>query len=138
MIQTVLSIDYGKKRVGIAIGNTLTQHAEPLEIIANTSDADVVTRIVQLVRIWQVSALVLGMPTHPDGSAHEMTQACLEFQSLLAAHTTQPIALVDERFSSAVLPNTTRKRGNGKTQAIAQDDKAAALLLQQYFDEHPR
>ena len=133
MVQTYLGIDYGKKRVGIAVGNSLTQHAEPLEIIQNSSDTQVIQRIIHLIREWQVSELVLGMPTHPDGTEHEMTRACIEFELALAAQTQIKIALVDERYTSAVLPNNTRKNARGQTRAVSQDDQAACIILQQYL-----
>ena len=133
--QTLLGIDYGRKRVGIAVGNTLTHHAEPLEIIANSNPIEVMHRMAQLVKEWQVNALVLGIPRHPDGTAHSMTQACMDFQAQLAQSFDLPIHCIDERYSSAVLPNHSQKNTRGQTRTVAQDDRAAAVILQQYLDE---
>ena len=133
---TILGIDYGLKRVGIAVGNTLTQHAEPLEIIAQNGDVNtVISRIQQLIRDWQADALVLGMPRQPDGTAHTMTQVCTDFHAQLSAAIQLPIHLIDERYSSAVLPNRARTNARGQTRAITQDDRAAAVILQQYLDQ---
>lgn len=135
-VRTILSIDYGLKRVGIAVGNTLTQHAEPLEIIANNGDSSaVIRRIQQLIRDWQADALVLGMPCQPDGTAHTMTQVCTDFHTQLSAIISQPVYLIDERYSSAILSNAVHTNSRGQTRAVAQDDRAAAVILQQYLDE---
>lgn len=79
--QTIIGIDYGLKRIGVAVGNTLTQHAEPLEIIPNTDFPSVLARLQRLIQEWQANALVLGLPRHPDGTAHTMTQACMDFHA---------------------------------------------------------
>ena len=88
---TLSGIDYGLKRIGIAIGNTLTQHAEPLEIIPNTGFPSVLARLQRLIQEWQVNALVLGLPRHPDDTAHAMTQACLDFHTQLSQAVSLPI-----------------------------------------------
>ena len=133
--QTFIGIDYGLKRIGIAVGNSLTRHAQPLEIIANLEEASVIKRIKHLIREWQASEIVLGLPRHPDGAAHEMTQLCLDFQKVLINETKLTVHLVDERYSSAVLPNSFRANARGQTRSTAQDDLAAAVILQQYLDE---
>lgn len=134
-VQTLIGIDYGLKRVGIAVGNTLTCHAEPLTVIVNTGVNAVIAQIQKIAREWQATALVLGLPRHPDGTAHAMTQACLDFQVQLAQTIALPIHCVDERYTSAVLPQRARTNARGQTRAVAQDDRAAALILQQYLDQ---
>ena len=134
MMQTILGIDYGLKRVGVAVGNTLTHHAEPLNIIVNTSPIDVLAPIQKLVKEWQVSALVLGLPRHPDGAEHRMTQVCSAFGVQLEQATGLPVHLVDERYSSVALPQQTQKNQRGQIRNARQDDQAAALILQQYLD----
>ncbi|MBS1174157.1 MAG: yqgF [Burkholderiaceae bacterium] len=133
-VRTVIGIDYGLKRIGIAVGNTLTQHAEPLEIIQNTNPAHSIQRIRQIARDWSAHELVLGSPRHPDGTPHEMTQVCLDVQQALMSATQLPVHLVDERYSSVVLPNGTLTNARGQTRAKPQDDLAAAIILQQYLD----
>ncbi len=133
--QTLIGLDYGLKRIGVAVGNTLTQHAEPLTIIPNTHFAEILDRLRGLIQEWQANALVLGLPRHPDGTAHAMTQACLDFHAQLSHALPLPIHWVDERYSSAVLPNHLRHNARGQTRAVAQDDRAAAVILQQYLDE---
>ena len=127
-VQTLIGIDYGLKRIGVAIGNTLTQHAEPLEIIPNTDFPSVLARLQRLIQEWQVNALVLGLPRHPDGTAHAMTQACVDFHTQLSQAVPLPIHWVDERYSSVVLEGDLQMRDN-------LDAHSAALILEQYFAE---
>ena len=134
VVRTVIGVDYGLKHIGVAVGNTLTKHAEPLDIIQNTDLASSLKRIEQIAREWAAHEFVLGLPRHPDDTAHEMTQACLDFQKLLSHATQLPVHLTDERYSSAVLPNRTRTNARGQTRAQSQDDLAAAVILQQYLD----
>ena len=133
MIKTVIGIDYGYKRVGVAIGNTLTQSAEPLCIITRENDAQVTQVIADQIKEWQACELAIGIPRHPDGTPHEMTQACLDFAQLLRQTLNMPIIEVDERYSSAVLTTKHKRDASGKTRSIAQDDAAAAVILQQYL-----
>lgn len=65
---------------------------------------------------------------------HEMTQVCLDVQQALMEATQLPVHLVDERYSSVVLPNATQTNARGQTRAKPQDNLAAAVILQQYLD----
>lgn len=126
-METVLGFDFGLKRIGVAVGNTVIRQAQPLTIItAATNDAKFAA-IDALLKEWQPARCIVGLPRHPDGADHEMTVRCRRFANQLHGRYGVPIALVDERYSSAVIP---QKRGE------AIDAKAAAIILQQYFDEY--
>src|SRR6476469_1816533 len=127
MVETVLGFDFGIKRIGFAIGNTLTAQAQPLEVIAAIDNAARFARIGALIVQWQPARLVVGEPRHPDGAEHDMTLRCRRFANQLHGRYNLPVELVDERYSSAVIP---AKRGEHI------DAKAAAIILQQYFDDH--
>ncbi|MES2298899.1 MAG: Holliday junction resolvase RuvX [Pseudomonadota bacterium] len=121
----VFGFDFGIKRIGIAMGNTLTGQAQPLSVIAKIDNAARFAAIGALVKEWGPKLLVVGLPLHPDGSEHEMTLRCRRFSNQLHGRFNLPVVLVDERYSSAVIH---AKRGEHI------DDKAAAIILQQYFD----
>jgi putative Holliday junction resolvase len=125
---TVLAFDFGLKRIGVAVGNTFLRQAEPLNIIHAPTNDGKFAEIAALISNWQPVLCVVGLPLHPDGESHEMTQRCRRFANQLQGRFRLPTILVDERYSSAVL--------NGKRGAHIDDD-AAALILQQYFDENP-
>lgn len=124
--ETVIGFDFGLKRIGVAVGNTLLRQAQPLTIIdAATNDAKF-AEIAVLIEAWAPARCVVGLPSHPDGAEHEMTARCRRFANQLHGRYGIEAILVDERYSSAVL---TQRRGEHV------DDEAAALILQQYFDD---
>ena len=122
-VQIVLGFDYGTRRIGVALGNGITRSARALAVV----DAAAATRwerLSALIQEWQPQALVVGVARHPDGAAHEMTGRCERFARQLEGRYRLPVARVDERYSSAIL-----ERGADS------DDAAAAVILQQWFDE---
>jgi putative Holliday junction resolvase len=126
MPETVLAFDFGLKRIGVAVGNTVSKHAEPLAVItAATNDAKFAA-IEDLIAQWQPARCVVGLPLHPDGAEHEMTQRCRRFANQLHGRFGVDTVMVDERYSSAVI---------GKKRGERIDDQAAAIILQQYFDQ---
>lgn len=128
MVDIVLGFDFGVKRIGIAMGNTLTGQAQPLRVIAAIDNATRFKIIGELIAEWRPARLVVGEPRHPDGAEHDMTLRSRRFANQLHGRFNLPVELVDERYSSAVIAS---KRGD------VVDDKAAAIILQQYFDASP-
>lgn len=123
----LLAFDFGLKRIGVAVGNTVLRQASALQVIAHESHARKFAEIEALLAEWRPVLCVVGLPMHPDGVEHEMSQRCRRFANQLQGRFGVATVLVDERYSSAVLGG---KRGQ------VQDDAAAAIILQQYFDEH--
>ncbi|HEX5343280.1 MAG TPA: Holliday junction resolvase RuvX [Duganella sp.] len=124
-IDTILAFDFGIKRIGVAIGNTMLRQAEPLKVIKAEDNATRFADIQKLLDEWTPARLVVGLPMHPDGNEHEMTARARRFANQLNGRFNLPVELVDERYSSAVI---AAKRGE------VIDDRAAAIILQQYFD----
>jgi putative Holliday junction resolvase len=122
----VLAFDFGVSRIGVAIGNGVTREARPLRTIA-ADRGDRWEQIAALLREWQPQHLVVGVPRHPDGTPHDMTARCERFARQLEGRFHLPVAGVDERYSSAAA---------GAGEGI--DARAAAMILQQWFDETPR
>jgi len=124
---TLIGFDFGLKRIGVAVGNTVTRQASGLKVItAATNDARF-QEIESVLKEWQPERCIVGLPLHPDGAEHEMTARCRRFANQLFGRFGVETVLVDERYSSAVL---NQKRGE------LIDADAAAIILQQYFDEH--
>jgi putative Holliday junction resolvase len=122
MSQTILAFDFGEKRIGVAIGNTITKTSEPLKIIEEKNQQDKFKVIEELIQDWQPQILVIGLPKHPDGAEHEMTQKAKRFGNQLHGRFQKEIAWVDERYTSVSVVG-----GN--------DALAAQLILQQYLDQ---
>jgi putative Holliday junction resolvase len=123
---TILAFDFGLQRIGVAVGNTFLRQAEPLDIIHAATNDGKFAAITKLIDQWQPVLCIVGLPMHPDGAEHEMTVRCKRFANQLNGRFQLPTVLVDERYSSAVLHQQ-------RNEYI--DDAAAALILQQYFDE---
>jgi putative Holliday junction resolvase len=124
-IDTILAFDFGLKRIGVAIGNSMICQAKPLSVITATANEPKFAAIDSLIKEWGASRIVVGLPSHPDGTEHEMSARCRRFANQVHGRFNLPVELVDERYSSAVI---AAKRGE------VIDDRAAAIILQQYFD----
>ena len=125
---TVMAFDYGTRRIGVAIGNTLTQTGQPIQIIAENGVDARFGLIEALIQEWQPDQLVVGLPCHPDGTPHEMTVKAKRFGNQLYGRFHLPVDWVDERYSSVVLEGNPDMRDN-------LDAQSAALILEQYFHE---
>lgn len=126
-LDTILGFDFGIKRIGVAIGNSVLRQATPLAVISSVGNDARFGEIAELIRQWEPTLFVVGLPSHPDGTAHDMTARCRKFANQLNGRFNLPVVLVDERYSSAVI---SAKRGE------VIDDRAASIILQQYFDEY--
>ena len=126
-MSTVIAFDFGLKRIGVAVGNTVLRQPTPLAVIEAARNENKFAAITRLLDEWQPSTLVVGLPLQPDGAEHEMTVRCRRFANQLHGRYDIPAVLIDERYSSAVL---SQRRGEHI------DSEAAALILQQYFDQH--
>ena len=127
MVEIVFGFDFGIKRIGLAMGNTLTGQAQPLALVNAIDNAARFAQIGALIDAWRPARLIVGEPFHPDGAEHDMTLRCRRFANQLHGRFNLPVQLVDERYSSAVI---SARRGE------LIDAKAAAIILQQYFDDH--
>ena len=126
---TVMAFDYGTRRVGVAVGNSVTKAGQALKTIA-APGSDVLFRTIEkLLKEWQPDQLVVGRPVHPDGSPHEMTTKAVRFGNQLNGRFQLPVSWVDERYTSAVLEGDSKMHDN-------LDAHSAALILEQYFAEY--
>ncbi|WP_233828428.1 Holliday junction resolvase RuvX [Paraburkholderia sp. ZP32-5] len=128
---TLLAFDYGKKRIGVAVGNSLTRRAQPLVIVQNLSKDYCFDAVGKLITEWKPDALVVGLPMHPDGAPHERTQLAKRFGNQLNGRFRLPVTWVDERYSSVEAEAQIRE-GNGRADML--DAEAARIILQQYLD----
>jgi putative Holliday junction resolvase len=134
--ETLLAFDFGARRTGVAIGNTLTCTARPLALIAEEQNDRRFARIEALIREWQPQRLIVGRPCHPDGTAHEMTARCERFARQLNGRFNLPVALVDERYSSVAADDNFGPLDDFDAEQ-GDDALAAATILRQYLDENP-
>jgi putative Holliday junction resolvase len=127
---TAMAFDYGTRRVGVAVGNSVTKVGQALKTIAAPNIDVLFQEIQMLINEWQPDQLVVGRPLHPDGVEHEMTSKATRFGNQLHGRLNLPVAWVDERYTSAILEGDSKMRDN-------LDAHSAALILEQYFAERP-
>ncbi|MEY3475434.1 MAG: Holliday junction resolvase RuvX [Pseudomonadota bacterium] len=118
-----IAFDYGTRRVGVAVGSRASGGAQPLRTISAEGDARFAA-IASVLREWQPDALVVGVPTHPDGAPHDNTRRAQRFARQLHGRFRLPVHEVDERWT------TTEALAAGASDA---DAAAAALILEQFL-----
>ncbi len=122
-LQTFLALDFGLKRTGVATGNRLLCSATPQRSIQAEGDARF-AQIAQRITEWAPDALVVGIPFHPDGAAHDNTRRAQRFSRQLQGRFGLPVFEVDERYS------TTEALQAGVRDA---DAGAACIILEQFL-----
>ena len=127
--QTFLAFDFGLKRTGVASGNRLLRNATPQATIKAEGDARF-AQIQARIREWQPDALVVGVPYHPDGAAHDNTRAAQRFARQLHGRFGLTVYQVDERYS------TTEAIASGARDADA-DAASACIILEQFLRNLP-
>lgn len=128
--ETLLAFDFGLKKIGVAIGNTLTRHARPLEVLRPVTREQRFKAIEALLEQWEPNRVVVGLPLTTEGGEQYASLRCRRFANQLHGRYGVAVELVDERGTSveaqAILGNN------------ADDDAlAAALILQRYLDALP-
>jgi putative Holliday junction resolvase len=133
---TLLAFDFGMKRIGVAVGNTVSQTAQPLVTLQGEKNEQRFAAIAEMIKEWQPAALVVGLPCNEDATPHEMTRQCRRFANRLKGRFNLPTLLVDERYTSATASMQLNDMGvRGIKQKNMIDQVAAQHILQAYFEE---
>lgn len=127
---TLLGFDYGTKRIGVAVGQQLTQSATPLETISVRDGIPDWNRISYLINQWGPGALVVGIPYHMDGSEQQMTKVALKFCRQLEERYNLQVFPAEERLSSYTVEKGAPTDGGG---AKGIDALAAQVILQDWL-----
>lgn len=131
--ETIMAFDFGEKRIGVAIGETLLGAARALTTIAESANDRRFAAIGKLVTQWRPARLVVGLPRHVDDSEHAFAARCERFARQLAGRYRLPVELADERYSSAIAE--TSLPGDKRKNKARLDAEAAAVILQAWFDQ---
>ena len=133
---TLLAFDFGKRRIGVAVGQTVTGSASPLGVVANGDSGPDHARIAKLIGEWQPTRLVVGLPLHADGSDSPVTEAVRAFVADLERYEL-PIDCHDERLSSreaeATLKRARQSGSRGRIQKSDIDAAAAVVIAERYL-----
>ena len=135
MAGTVLAFDFGIKRIGVAVGNTLISIAHPLQTIATEVTSIRFSQVATLVAAWQPTLLLVGLPCYLDGQEHEISRLSRRFARRLQGRFDMRGGMWDERLSSVAASHTLNALGiTGRQQKTVLDQVAAQHILQDYLD----
>lgn len=129
-VNVVIGFDFGLKRIGVAVGQTITQTASPVDIVNSRDGRPDWDHITQLFETWQPDAIVVGLPMRLDGSEQALTQPARKFGQRLSGRYQRPVHYIEEQLSSIEAENRDIKR-----QHI--DDHAAQIILQNWLQALP-
>ena len=136
-INKVIGFDYGKKRTGIASGQTITNTATPLITLNQIEGNPDWQGIQQQIEEWQPDALILGVPYQLDGTASTMTKAALHFGDCLRKRFDLPVYEINEALSSYEAEDILKKNKKITQHNKGEVDKiAAAVIVQSWLDQH--
>lgn len=129
--RAVLAIDYGRRRLGLALSDALGVTARPLAVWERTNRRGDLARIRGLCRRHGVGRIVVGWPLRLDGTPGEMAREAAGFADRLRKHLGRPVDLADERLSSWEAEQQLREAGSRAARCL--DDVAAAVILRDYL-----
>ncbi|HIP53334.1 MAG TPA: Holliday junction resolvase RuvX [Chromatiales bacterium] len=132
---TLMGFDYGPRKIGVAVGQQVTNTASPLTTLRAVQDKPDWAGIGALIEEWRPSLLIVGLPLNMDGSEMPLTGRARRFARQLEGRYRLPVELVDERLSS----RAARERMGGQIKSIEEIDAVAAqLILETWLSEHPQ
>ena len=137
--ETVLAFDFGHRRIGLAVGQQITESANPLGAATNGSSGPDWQQISHWVDEWNPDRLVVGLPLHADGTPSDLSRDALEFVAQLARFD-RPVMTVDERYTSIEArellkqERTSGRRGRIRKEMI--DAAAAVLIAERWFTQN--
>ncbi|NOX42939.1 MAG: Holliday junction resolvase RuvX [Gammaproteobacteria bacterium] len=132
--RTLICFDYGKKRIGVAVGQNLTYTASALETITSKNGKPDWDAIARIVKQWQPQAFVLGLPLNDDGTDHQITKAVRQFSNQLQDRHPFPVYHIDERLSSVEAEKLVKKKRKLSRNKGEIDKLAARIILQSWLD----
>jgi putative Holliday junction resolvase len=134
-VSRVLGVDYGPKRVGLALSDPIGLTASPLSVVARSS---VVEEVMNLVKEQGVGTIVVGLPTGLRGGEGSSASEARDLAHELEAATGVEVLLWDERFTSRMAEKKLQEAGMRRRKRREKLDKAAAaIILQDYLDNQP-
>tara|TARA_B100000315_G_C14269734_1_gene448098 strand:- start:21 stop:434 length:414 start_codon:yes stop_codon:yes gene_type:complete len=134
-LSRVLGLDYGERRIGLALSDPLGIIARPLAIIDRKETKDYISRISEIISEKKITSIVVGLPLTLKGHNSKQTEIVLAFIDQLQSELQIPILSIDERLSSMAAKKSLQiqsvKTGHEKGRV---DETAAAIFLQEYLD----
>ena len=136
-IKTIVAFDFGMKRIGVAVGQTITQSARPLDLLHAKNGEPNWQVVADVIAKWRPQALVVGIPLNMDGTEQRITNHAREFAAKLGEKLNLPVFEIDERLTTKDARERLFEQGGYKALQGGQVDCVAAqLILQNWFAEN--
>ena len=131
--ETLVAFDFGRKRIGVAVGQSVTGTAAPLATLLAQDGQPDWNEVEHIITTWQPAALVVGLPCHLNGTEQDITREAKRFARRLKGRYGLPVHLVDERLTSYEAERRMEEQRRSNT--IDVDQIAAQIILQNWFDQ---
>ena len=140
-MQTILSFDYGYKKIGLAVGNSLLKTAQELSTVQSHKGTPDWVQLDKMIEQWRPDVLLIGLPLTMEGVETRLSKQAREFGKQLSNRYNLEIDYEDERLSSneadKIMRETlTTKQGLSKKLQSKRDQIAARIILESYFARH--
>ncbi|KOP64333.1 Holliday junction resolvase RuvX [Paenibacillus solani] len=134
-MKKIMGLDYGDRRIGVAVSDVFGWTAQGLEVIERRRDGAELDRIALLVKENEVGEIVVGLPKNMNGTIGPRGEICMEFASTLRESLSLPVHLWDERLSTVSAERALLEADvSRKKRKQVVDKMAASLILQNYLD----
>ncbi|NCX94013.1 MAG: Holliday junction resolvase RuvX [Gammaproteobacteria bacterium] len=126
-----LGFDFGTKRIGVAVGQRITQTASPLTTVFYDRGEPDFLKIQKLIQEWRPEALIVGIPFNMDDTESASTQAARRFVAALESRFQLPVHPIDERLTTRAVRYELKEQGKDQLQKV--DAYAACLILESFL-----
>jgi putative Holliday junction resolvase len=134
---TLLGVDYGERRIGLAITDAMEMIASPMQTLQN--DKTFIARLKEIVRAHNVDTVVVGMPLKLDGSRGPAAEKTARFADELQGELDADVTTFDERLTTVQAERSMLRHDiSRKKRAQRRDEMAAQFMLQTYMDAKKR
>lgn len=135
----ILALDYGRRRIGVAVTDPGGMLAQPLETVQVRRQEHAVRRIVELVATYEPSRILVGLPVHMNGQEGKEAEEARSFGALVEKATGVPVEMLDERWTSVEADRILKAAGLREQDRRGKRDRiAAAILLQTWLGKEGR
>lgn len=132
---TVIAFDFGTRSIGCAVGQSITQTAQPLNAFKAQDGIPNWTQIEQVLQEWKPNCIVVGLPLNMDGSEQDLTLRAKKFANRLSARFGIKVELHDERLTTTAAKDYLFERGGFKALDKGKVDSiSACIILESWFE----
>ncbi len=136
----ILGLDYGVKKMGMALGNSVTETARAFDILAMNNGQPDWDNLIGIIKTWGVTQVIVGLPLNMDGSRSMLSRRTHKFARRLAhrlmeQHMPVVVRMCDERLTSVAAREIAWDNGWMDNERDAIDDISACILLSTYFSD---